>query len=146
MLMGYFEHGNIKLTTGQSKKHIQQMSKEEVNKIVNKLKYIGKFNIAKHLKEKKIIINNLTIKSNLRSENLRNMIVEYNNTYGQNRVLIRSDVAELVLIGDLHKQCNLCYVINLDNNTIITAYYNELKDNHRNINWSRYNENLILSI
>jgi len=146
MLMGYFERGNIKLTTGQSKKHIQQMNQEEVNRIVNKLKYIGKLNISKHLKEKKIIINNLTIQSNLKSKNLKNMIVEYNNTYGHNRVLIRSDVVELVLIGGSYKQCNLCYVIDLDNSVIITAYYNELKDNHRNINWSRYNENLIISI
>lgn len=66
------------------------------------------------------------------------MIVEYNNTHKEQgydeRLVLRDDK---VVQTDKGGQ-NLCIVISLTQNEVITAYYNPPKDRHENIDMRRY--------
>lgn len=74
------------------------------------------------------------------------MIIEYNSTnnYGKidKRVLIRSKKSYFVDIDNTLTECNLCFVISIITGQIITAYYNEVNDNHNTIDWLRYDKSL----
>ena len=58
------------------------------------------------------------------------------------RVLIRSK--EITPLGDSYDDeidCNLCFSLSLDNNCVVTAYYNSVEDDHSNLNMNQYDEN-----
>lgn len=70
------------------------------------------------------------------------MIIEYNRTLTDKnknwdeRIVIRDNKISKT---DKDKQ-NLCIVLSLSKNEVITAYYNPLDDNHATINMDRYDK------
>lgn len=76
----------------------------------------------------------------LLNKDITNLIIEYNKTYlsedkiWDKRIVIRDNET---LQTDKGKQ-NLCIVLSLTNNKIITAYYNLPNDKHETINMNRY--------
>lgn len=74
------------------------------------------------------------------NKDITNLIIEYNKTYlsedkiWDKRIVIRDNET---LQTDKGKQ-NLCIVLSLTNNKIITAYYNLPNDKHETINMNRY--------
>lgn len=70
------------------------------------------------------------------------MIIEYNRTLTDKnknwdeRIVIRDNKISKT---DKGKQ-NLCIVLSLSKNEVITAYYNPLDDNHATINMDRYDK------
>lgn len=143
-----YKHGEVSVTEGQEKKHITQMTKDEVMAITNKLYSlnIGQTKLSFHLQEK-LDSEELSIyKSQMVRLLLDFEIIEYNNTRGQSRVLLRGLSKEDTLVDGVIKKSNLCIVWNLDTNNIVTAYWNCISDNHNTIDLRRYNANLKINI
>jgi hypothetical protein len=78
-------------------------------------------------------------------------LIEYNETITDsgidNRVLLRANVSKPVLftINGITKvtQGNICFVISLNSNRVVTAYWNEKTHNHdSNRGFNRYDANL----
>jgi hypothetical protein len=143
---GEIKKGKIKRTNNQVKKHVEQMIPKEINYLSKKLKKLkGKELIfSGHLKKKNISFDKKYIEEIINSEKIEEMIIEYNVTYrngmSDHRVVLRDKRKKKVKINN-KELCfaNLCIVLSLDRNNIITAYWNKADDNHSSINWNRYN-------
>ena len=149
------EMGRIKTTKNQQKKHYLQMGNSEKQYLKNKIDNIDltKITISNHL-----LIKNSRNQTNYNKDDiiqtLQNKnynIIEYNEVEGEKndcRVLVRSIATSLIEFTDKNtlnktkEKANICFVISLINLRIITAYWNKESDNHKNIVWSRYNNNL----
>lgn len=137
-----FKKGQIFKTKGQVKKHYTQCTKTELAYLEILLKSLGSLKLSSHAKKKDITINMDDIKKALKDNNLKNTIIEYNETNGDKRVLIRSKERYLTNVNNQLVYCNLCFVVSLIKKEVITAYYNSTKDNHDNVDLRRYNKNL----
>ncbi|MGX2983902.1 hypothetical protein ACWIWK_00255 [Helicobacter sp. 23-1048] len=143
--------GNVKkANTRQLKRHISQIDGKGLKILIDKFNKIdiSKTAIDKHLLAKKTIsfnkqdIDNLLYQAKLKcgGGGCNNMIVEYNMTYLKDeqkwdeRLVLRDDK---VLQTTLGKQ-NLCIVLSLTQNIVVTAWYNLPKDKHKTIDINRY--------
>lgn len=137
-----FKKGEISITKGQIKKHYTQCTNDEITYLANRVKSIKNIRLSKHAKEKDITININDIKRIIKSKDLKKCIIEYNETNGDKRVLIRSKEQYPTNVNNSTIYCNLCFVLSLIKKEIVTAYFNSAKDHHDNINFKRYNANL----
>lgn len=147
MRKGIINRGLVKKTYKQQKKHYTQLSIEELDYLEKMLHNLKKIRPSWHFVEKKdILIKKKDILKVIKDSDIRNLIIEYNTTkksYGiDKRVVLRSKEVYNVEIGENIIECNLCFVISILSGEVITAYYNNINDNHENIDWARYNKNL----
>ena len=147
MRKGVINKGLVKKTYKQEKKHYTQLSEEELSYLEDSIYSLGRITPSWHLVEK----NNLLIKKNdilkiLKDPNIKDLIVEYNVTSSSKnvdkRVLLRSRDVYMVDIDKSATECNLCFVISIIKGEVVTAYYNEIDDDHKTIDWNRYNKDL----
>ena len=148
--IGKFKQGEIKVTQGQRKKHVSQMSDYELRRLCRRIKGIKRLNASWHLsqkmKKKEISFTYEMIYDVLKNIH-KSHIIEYNlsmfNEQEESRVLLRTHKSYPVQIdGKGQVYCNLCFVIALNTGRIVTAYWNDAKDNHKSINLNRYDEKL----
>ena len=131
--------GNIKITKGQVKKHCTQFTRKEKemlvqvvrNTNVNNLKY------ASHIHRE--FINDTLVKTiqNCTIDNIKDFSIS---TIHRDdlRVLIRSNYQDTVELDGKVQQCNLCFVLALNTNTIITTWYNSINRKKDKVNMNRY--------
>lgn len=134
-------------TEGQQKKHITQMTMAEINKIVNFFKehtLKQRPSVSRHLNEKLTARACVIPKELLRDirQHPKETLVEYNNTNGEPRALFRSKKSVTIKRNGRVISAQLCLVISLRDNKVITAYENETNDGHESCDYRRYNENL----
>lgn len=156
MCDNHIKAGKVKFTNNQIKKHYSQINNEEFEYIENILKNMKRLYLTNHLKNK-IIWNAIDfadidiceyILDKLNEDNLSRFIIEFNRVEDKrlgnsNRVLLRFDDNVYVLNKNNNRlKCNICVVLNLNTNQIITAYFNKANDYHVNINMNRYDEKL----
>lgn len=149
MRKGNINRGVVKRTYNQEKKHYTQFTNEESLYLQEKIRSLdtSKLKVSNHLSLKSTVSYDIgDIIATMRSDDLTDIIIEFNSTkkfdHTDKRVLLRSKKVYDVEVDGNIKKCNLCFVISLLKNELITVYYNEYKDNHDTINWYRYNENL----
>lgn len=129
------------------------MNEKELIFLFKELKKIRFENIwlSKHIKEKNITVSIDMIYKTLEKDNLKELIIEYNETPTYNRVERRVLLRDDSLINvkytkedntTFEKESNLCFVICLDNSKVITVYYNLAEDMHDTLIDKRYNANL----
>lgn len=155
MLAEYFV-GKIKETEGQVKKHYSQMSQREKEYLLIKIfeSQVSGLTFGKHALEK---ITKETSKEDILSIISRistSNIIEYNEVhkYGKTdkRVLIRNKDKKTVAFSInknsddiLVAEANLCIVVSITYDRIITCYWNRVKDLHKiSIHMDRYDKNL----
>lgn len=149
-----FKFGQDRTSKNQLKKHYSQLSKDDVDKIINKFKGDKNIRYSNHVR-KKVRDENLKIDDVLIRETLRNLesknIIEYNsNVYADgsvnNRVLIRSSKAVEVYssYSNSMESCNICFSID-ENHNIVTVYWNRANDSHRSVDYSKYSKDLDVS-
>ncbi|WZN67584.1 hypothetical protein vBSauMSDQ_0094 [Staphylococcus phage vB_SauM-SDQ] len=140
-------------TTGkdrQVKKHYTQMSLQEKKKCVNLLqdtinthKYLELSSHCKTKLKNKINFSNL-VRFIFKDRNAPFNIIEYNITdfHGkeQRRIIFKSPT--IVTIEGVSSYQYL--VINLEDDTIITTYYNGITDTHKTLDLKYYNKNLTI--
>lgn len=129
----------------QQKRHRSQMSEWALNTLVNKFNELdkSKTTIHRHLLGKKTItFSKEDIDKILNKNNIKDLIIEYNRTLTDKnknwdeRIVIRDNEISKTNKGEQ----NLCIVLSLSKNEVITAYYNPLYDNHATINMDRYDK------
>lgn len=135
----------------QYKVHRAQMSKYDIQNLVQILKNIDLNSMRTSYHVIKKNDDRLTIEL-FRDTFARNMdsmedkIIEYNEIpyftkYGMifdKRVLIRDDKD--------YDGYNLCLVLSINRNQIVTAYWTHKDDNHANLDWSRYSNTYYISV
>lgn len=139
--------GHIKGTKNQIKKHITQMSQDEISFLSRRIKMIsGSYRFGKHFLTSGRLINMMTIERLLNSINIQDCIIEYNQRDNDKRVLLRSTFSSSVTLEkngvNYLADANLCLVIDIYTGIIVTAYWNEVGDNHNNVNMRRYTSTL----
>lgn len=131
--------GNIKITKGQVKKHCSQFTRKEKELLVQVVKNIDTNNLkyASHIHRE--FINETLIKTikNCTPDNIKDFSFS---TMHKNdlRVLIRSNYKDIVELDGKVEKCNLCFVISLNTNTIITTWYNSIHRQKKVVNMNRY--------
>ena len=141
-------------TKQQIRKHYSQMSKIEKDYLLKSLKKLplNKTKISTHLiKKLNFQVNKDILIYSIENCGLEN-IIEYNERmfegWTDKRVLIRSNEDYEVQIINKKteivntEKCNICLVVSLIENKIVTAYWNLSSDNHLNVNMNKYNKDL----
>jgi hypothetical protein len=148
--------GKVKQTKDQKKKHVNQMTKEEIAYLKKQIMLFPtwKAKMSKHLKRKMVTLNLNDVEDMLLDRKAEDFIVEYNETPLETggtdrRLLLRSTKSQKVKFKTrnnrmVEAQANLCFVISLDHFEIITAYWNKVTDDHENIDWKRYSQHLTI--
>ena len=147
MRKGSINRGKVKRTYRQEKKHFTQFSQEELTYLEGEIRKLKKVIPSWHLVEKRdILVKKSDILKVIKDSDIKSLIIEYNETLKSTgidkRVVLRSRESYSVCIGDNTIECNLCFVLSILKGEIITAYYNDINDNHDSINWFRYNKDL----
>ena len=150
-----FNRGHVKTTDLQIKKHYTQMTERDINILYAELYNIKKLKKSSHLIEK-IENNEVTLRmkdvyKSLHHPNIKNNIIEYNETYRERenrivqRVLIRLlPIRNLKIANVGVVPCYTYVVIDLTTKQIITSYLNHVEDNHKSIDMSRYKGNMVV--
>lgn len=131
--------GNIKITKGQIKKHCSQFTRKEKEMLVQVVRSTNTNNLkyAKHIHRE--FINDTLIKTiqNCTIDNIKDFSIS---TIHRDdlRVLIRSNYQDTVELDGKVTKCNLCFVLALNNNTIITTWYNSINRKKDKVNMNRY--------
>ena len=143
MLKAENEQGNVRQSKyPQQKRHISQINERGLKILIDKFNKLdkSKTTIHGHLLNKKTISFIEEDIYKLLNKDIKNMIVEYNRTFTDEildeRIVIRDNE---VVQTDKGEQ-NLCIVLSLIKNEIITAYYNLPNDNHTTIDMNRYDK------
>lgn len=141
------QRGHVKRTKDQIKKHVSQMTQDEILFLKRRVKMIsGSYKWGKHFLESGRLFNMLTIERLLNSPNIEECIIEYNQRDKDKRVLLRSSFSSNVSLEKngvtYMADANLCIVVDIFTGEVVTAYWNEVGDNHNNVNMGRYNAEL----
>lgn len=145
--------GYVKRTEGQKKKHILQMNSRErrfLEEVLGEID-VNELYLSSHVKNKK---DTTTISKGLIKEILNkrvsDLIIEYNETVRngrlERRILLRDDSCRKIKFfrkdgSSFETMANLCFVITTTGK-VVTAYWNKVGDNHKSIDFSRYNKGL----
>lgn len=143
MLKAENEQGNVRESKyPQQKRHRVQMSESGLKILVDKFNKLdkSKTTISRHLLYKKTISFRDGDINKLLNKDIKDMLIEYNRTFinktWDERIVIRDNE---IYQTDKGEQ-NLCVVLSLSKNKVITAYYNLLNDNHKTIDMNRYDK------
>lgn len=131
--------GNVKITKGLIKKHCSQFSRKEMEMLVKVVKNIdtNNLNYANHI-HREFMPETLvkTIKT-CTPDNIKDF--SFSTIHKDDlRVLIRSNYKDIVELDGKVQKCNLCFVISLNTNTIITTWYNSINRKKDKVNMNRY--------
>lgn len=146
--------GRIKITEGQKKKHYTQMSIEEKQFLLSKIRTIplDEIKISNHIIRKtRVIADRKLILGTIKRCNI-NSIIEFNTRplteFVDKRVLIRDHKVYKVKVWNNRNRtyeergCNLCVVLSLIKKEVITIYWNDCMDNHQSVDLDRYDDGL----
>lgn len=147
MRKGSINKGKVKRTYRQEKKHFTQFSQEELTYLEGEIRKLKKIIPSWHLTEKKdILVKKSDILKVINDSDIKSLIIEYNETSKSTgvdkRVVLRSRESYSVYIDNNMIESNLCFVLSILEGEVITAYYNDINDNHDSIDWLRYNKDL----
>ena len=140
---GVTKRGQIKITESQVKMLADDVSKPDYENLMAYLSELiavkhEHFSVKYHLVNK---INSGEIYVS-RPQMLKAIkygdLVEVNQTDNKLRLLLRDPSAIFVDLDNEFSKANLCIVLQLDDFSVVTAYYNYANDNHYNINRDRY--------
>lgn len=135
----------------QIKIHIEQMTKYDIQYLAQKIRDIdiSSLKLSQHVIDKKEDRFTLYVFKKRLNEilaNIEDYIIEYNEIPISTKR--GQDIDKRVLIRDKYNfnGLNLCFVLSFTTNVIVTAYWVNIDDNHENLNWSRYNKVMYISV
>ena len=140
---GVTKRGQIKITDNQVKMLADDISKHDYENlmdylseliIVNNEHFSVKYHLVKKINSGEIYVSRPQMLKAIKYGDL----VEVNQTDNKLRLLLRDPSAIFVDLNNEFSKANLCIVLQLDDFSVVTAYYNYVNDNHYNINEDRY--------
>lgn len=147
---GRFQKGKVTNTFGQMKKHVSQMNQKEVKAIRNHISTMVKDNPYQFKPDEHLIIQikkgKVVFEATAVVEILKGHynLIEYNYKphTGERRCLLRGTKSKVIEENGRKVPSNLCLVVDVDSGKLVTAWWNAVNDNHRNVNMNRYDETL----
>lgn len=150
------EANTQRITKGQKKKHVSQMTPEEIafiKKVVFRSlnEHKNKLVVSTHLIDKMIDYrSDFDHRIALTTlEHLEHTLIEYSHKSKNNgvniykrRITVRSQIPQEVELDGKLTSCNMVFVLDMDECVVISSWFNKETYHHNNINWSRYNKNL----
>jgi len=142
-----FQHGKVKETKCQIKRHYTQLTEQEIKCIKSKLAIINinNIDISRHASNH----INISIKDIRRTFTNYN-IVEFNVTYVKGipncRVLIRGKDTLDVIVNNKVVKSNICVVYDFYKKRVCTIYMNDKRDSHDSVDFGRYTDNFTMDI
>ena len=140
---GELNKGTVRKTEGQVKKLYSQMTAEEIEKCYIAINNIANkyWKISKHLKEKSSVTWSLKdIMETIRTGSFD--IIEYNRTGEDIRIVVNSYKTYQIDTGNGITTCTMKICLSVKHNKIISLWYNDILDDHKSINMSRYDKDL----
>lgn len=134
-----FDH-RVKRTENQIKKHECQMTEAEkliLSTLVSSLDAYS-LSITSHARNHISFLNKSIVSQTLQSFD----VIEFNITNNKPRVLIRSRKQLNIITERGMDRANICLVIGIEDNMVITGYINCTNDNHKTLDMSRYDESI----
>ena len=140
---GVTKRGQIKITDNQVKMLADDISKHDYENlmdylseliIVNNEHFSVKYHLVRKINSGEIYVSRPQMLKAIKYGDL----VEVNQTDNNLRLLLRDPSAIFVDLNNEFSKANLCIVLQLDDFSVVTAYYNYVNDNHYNINEDRY--------
>ena len=121
-------------TYNDRRKHISQMTSQEIKVLRSKLMNIEYFNFTDYSlnKVKHRNISKYNVIGAIRNGDI---IEAHNNKLGDVRILLRCDINNI----------SVCVVISLKKELIVTAYLNNINDNHETLNRDNYKWNAVIT-
>ena len=140
---GVTKRGQIKITESQVKMLADDISKHDYENLtaylseliaVNNEHFSVKHHLVRKIDSGEIYVSRPQMLKAIKYGDL----VEVNQTDNKLRLLLRDPSAIFVDLNNEFSKANLCIVLQLDDFSVVTAYYNYVNDNHYNINEDRY--------
>lgn len=125
------------------RKHCSQMNDFEMKSIMDKLENIERWNIRTHaldrIEEKGINATYNDLVSMIDNSSILEYKIDYNQKMNrcEERVLLRANSV-------VNVKYNLNVVYSITQRAIITVWINEIDDKHETLDWSIYDENMMV--
>ena len=140
---GVTKRGQIKTTENQVKMLADDVSKHDYENLMAYLSeliavkhehFSVKYHLVRKINSGEIYVSRPQMLKAIKYGDL----VEVNQTDNKLRLLLRDPSAIFVDLNNEFSKANLCIVLQLDDFSVVTAYYNYVNDSHYNINRDRY--------
>jgi len=140
--------GGIEMARDQIKKHIDQMTEEEVHYLTQECKWCATqpMTFTKHAHRRRIRFYERDVRHCLKRIGRHSDLIEYNEVWVDGtcidrRVLLRQAKH---YYQTKNKKVHVCFVYSIDNKRIITMYTNDVNDQHDTLDWSNYDASLFI--
>lgn len=132
-------HNKRKTQRGRARKHITQMSREEVEYLRDLISRVDNITLCDHAQDAAARLN--VSEQYIRAVNLqRAQLVEFNTGRGASRRVVLRDKRAIHI--NRYQLKNLVLVIDVDTKEVVTIFLNDIHDHHKNIDLTYYTKDL----
>lgn len=132
-------HNKRKTQRGRARKHITQMSREEVEYLRELISKVDNITLCDHAQDAAARLN--VSEQYIRAVNLqRAQLVEFNTGRGASRRVVLRDKRAIHI--NRYQLKNLVLVIDVDTKEVVTIFLNDIHDHHKSIDLTYYTKDL----
>lgn len=132
-------HNKRKTQRGRARKHITQMSREEVEYLRELISRVDNITLCDHAQDAAARLN--VSEQYIRAVNLqRAQLIEFNTGRGASRRVVLRDKRAIHI--NRYQLKNLVLVIDVDTKEVVTIFLNDIHDHHKSIDLTYYTKDL----
>ncbi len=132
-------HNKRKTQRGRARKHITQMSREEVKYLRELISRVDNITLCDHAQDAAARLN--VSEQYIRAVNLqRAQLIEFNTGRGTSRRVVLRDKRAIHI--NRYQLKNLVLVIDVDTKEVVTIFLNDIHDHHKSIDLTYYTKDL----
>lgn len=132
-------HNKRKTQRGRARKHITQMTREEVEYLRDLISRVDNITLCDHAQDAAARLN--VSEQYIRAVNLqRAQLIEFNTGRGTSRRVVLRDKRAIHINKYIMK--NLVIVIDVDTKEVVTIFLNDIHDHHKSIDLTYYTKDL----
>lgn len=132
-------HNKRKTQRGRARKHITQMSREEVEYLRDLISRVDNITLCDHAQDAAARLN--VSEQYIRAVNLqRAQLIEFNTGRGASRRVVLRDKRAIHI--NRYQLKNLVLVIDVDTKEVVTIFLNDIHDHHKSIDLTYYTKDL----
>lgn len=132
-------HNKRKTQRGRARKHITQMSREEVEYLRDLISRVDNITLCDHAQDAAARLN--VSEQYIRAVNLqRTQLIEFNTGRGASRRVVLRDKRAIHI--NRYQLKNLVIVLDVDTKEVVTIFLNDIHDHHKSIDLTYYTKDL----
>ena len=132
-------HNKRKTQRGRARKHITQMTREEVEYLRDLISKVDNITLCDHAQDAAARLN--VSEQYIRAVNLqRAQLIEFNTGRGASRRVVLRDKRAIHI--NRYQLKNLVLVIDVDTKEVVTIFLNDIHDHHKSIDLTYYTKDL----